>query len=200
MLNLPTEIIEAKNKLYSDKHFFELLEIQMLDGNIERIVNNNADVPWGGHIWTKFRFAGGDNQENMDGEDNSVVILASNVTGVMQGYLESSSNGMIGDTIIYRLVYEDSNTAAIEGHFEIVDAQANTEWVSFTAGAESWFLNRFPAHVYRRNVCRYWPYQTDICPYTNNEICDRKFATCISLGHASDFGGQPGIPGGAFDV
>jgi phage-related protein len=200
MLNLPAEIIESKNRLYSNKQFFELLEIRMADGGVERIVNNNEDVTWNGRVWQKFRFEGGDNQENMDGEDNSIVILVSNVTGAMQGFLESSSNGMIGDTIIYRLVCEDSNKVAISGHFEIVDVQASAQWISFTVGAESWFLNRFPAHVYRRNVCRYWPYQTDICPFTNSEICDRKFATCISLGHGSDFGGQPGIPGGTFDV
>lgn len=200
-ISLPAEIVTGKNALYSSEAFHELLEIQSsYTGQTYRFVNNNEDVKWKYHWWTKFRFESGDDQETADGDLHEVSVKVSNVTGTMQGYLEDDPNGMIGDTVIYRYVKPTVETPAIEEWFSIVDATATPEWVIFTLGAENWFMNRFPANVYRRNVCRYRPYMTDVCPYTNSSSCDRHFSTCISLGRAQVFGGQPGIPGGSFDV
>jgi phage-related protein len=199
-LSLPPALVEAKNKLYSDTSFLELLEIQMLSGDVLHIANNNDDVWWGGRTWNKFAFKSGDDLETAEGEDHSISIQVSNVTGTMQGHLEESANGMLGDTVIYRLVYPAATTAAITGQFEIVDAYADEVWVTFTLGAENWFLNRFPAHAYNRDRCWYWPHMTDVCSYTDSSLCDRRFATCISLGRSLVTGCQPGIPGGQFDV
>jgi phage-related protein len=199
-LSLPPTLVEAKNRLYSDSSFLELLEIQMLSGEVLRIANNNDDVIWGGHTWSRFAFESGDDKETAAGEDHSVSVQVSNVSGAVQGYLESSDNGMLGDTVIYRLVHPASISPAVTGRFEVVDAVANQEWVTFTLGAENWFMNRFPAHVYSRDRCWYDPDMTDTCPYTNSSVCDRKFATCIALGQSSISGCQPGIPGGAFNV
>lgn len=199
-LSLPAIIIADKNNLFPATVFYELLEIQMSSGTIQRIANNNIDVEWASHTWTKFSFQSGDDEDTASGDEHSVVVKVSNVTGAMQGYLEQSTNGLIGDTVIYRYVHPDSTTPAIEEWFEIIDAVADPEWVTFTLGAENWFLNSFPAHVFRRNVCRYRPSMTSVCPYTNNSACDRRFATCIGLGQSSLFGGQPAIPGGGFII
>ncbi len=204
-LTLPAEIIASKNKLYSGKTLYDLLEIRnTYSKEIIRIVNNNEDVKWKYHWWTKFKFGKGDETETADGDNHDLVVKVSNNTGVMQGYVEADPNGMIDDIVIYRYVDPEVETPAIEDWFQIVDAQAVTlsdgDWVLFTLGAENWFLSRFPAHVYRRNICRYQPHLTDICPYTNSVSCNRRFDTCISLGRAGSFGGQPGIPGGSFDV
>ena len=72
--------------------------------------------------------------------------------------------------------------------------------MTFTLGQENFFLNQFPANVFRRNVCRYRPSATAVCPYVNNSACKRTFANCIFLGQESVFGGQPGIPGGVFNL
>lgn len=203
MLTLPTEIVTAKNALYTDTPFYELLEIRLLSGSILRFVNNNEDIVWptsAGHTWTKFRFESSDDEQNANGDEHSVSVRVSNVSGLMQGHIESTSNGLIEDTVIYRYVHPDSSTVAIEEWFSIVDAVADDEWVTFTLGSENWFLNRFPGHVYRRDRCWYRPAMTDVCPYTNNSSCDRKLGTCIDLGYSSIFGGQPGIPGGVFNV
>ncbi len=200
MLTLPAEIIAAKNALYADTPFYELLEIRLSSGQALRFVNNNEDIVWGGRIWTKFRFEPGNDEQTSNGDTHSVSVRVSNVSGLMQGHVEAAANGLIGDTVIYRYVHPSSSTAAIEGWFEVVDVMAEDEWVTFTWGAENWFLNRFPAHVYRRDICRYSPEMTDVCSYTNNSACDRRFATCIDLARSSVFGGQPGIPGGYYNV
>jgi hypothetical protein len=155
---------------------------------------------WDGHTWSRFAFESGDDKETAAGEDHSVSVQVSNVSGAIQGFLESSDNGMLGDTVIYRLVHAASTTPAVTGQFEVVDAVADHKWVTFTLGAENWFMNRFPAHVYSRDRCWYDPEMTSICRYVNSSVCDRKFATCVSLGQTLVCGCQPGIPGGSFNV
>jgi phage-related protein len=124
-LSLPPALVEEKNRLYSDSSFLELLEIQMLCGDVLRIANNNEDVMWDGHTWSRFAFESGDDKETSAGEDHSVSVQVSNVSGAIQGFLESSDNGMLGDTVIYRLVHAASTTPAVTGRFEVVDAVAD---------------------------------------------------------------------------
>ncbi len=162
MLSIPAALITEKNKLYATGAFLELLEVQMSSGTTLRVVNNNDDIVWNGYTWSKFRFEGGNQEESSDGEAASVEVKVSNVGRVLQGYLEASSTGLIGDTLIYRLIHSDNlteTTPAISGTFSIVDIEATDEWVTFSLGCENFFINRFPRNTYRRNVCRWQPHQ-----------------------------------------
>ena len=231
-LNIPTELVVEKNKLYPDDSlnnrdygyvfeddpsgtfdksidvawksyaFRELLEIQLLSGSVERIVNNSEDVTWGGYTWTKFSFQPGDHSFGEEGEEQTIKINVSAIDGYIRGVIEDETNHMIGNVVIYRRVhtkYPDS-VAFNEAYFEIVEIVDNDEWFTFELGAENFYLRQVPSHVYRRNNCRYNPWQTNTCPYAGSSSCDRTFATCITLGQTLRFGGQPGIPGGEWSV
>jgi len=205
VLTIPADIILQKNKLFSGYAFFELLEWQVSElSQTVRLVNNNEDVSWGGYTWTKFYFEGGG--ESDTGGDSSVelTVNVSAVDRVIQGYLEQLTNGGVGDTAIYRRVHSNylNLAAAITSSYEILDIDAgpDNEWVVFNLGQENFFLSQFPANVFRRYICRYMPWMTDVCPYTDSSTCNRTFGRCITLGQTSVFGGQPGIPGGAFNV
>lgn len=229
-LNIPAELIVEKNKLYPGESghvvgfplpaqlnalmiaqtsdspsvgtFLELLETQLLNGQTLRIANNNEDVSWGGYTWTRFRFEGGDQSDGDDGESKSVTVRVSNLAGTVQSEIETASNCLIGDMAIYRLIHtkHPDRAPAIVGHFDIMEAEAGDEWITFELGVENFYLNAFPRNTYRRNVCRYQPHQTDVCGYAAGSSCDRSLATCITLGRAAVFGGQPGIPGGVWIV
>jgi len=207
MLYLPPELIAEKNELYTTGAMLELLEVRMADGQTMRLANNAADVIWGGQVWQKFAFDGGDQTENSDGEVPDVTIRVCNAARdaagkTVEDYLEETVNGLVGDTVIYRQVHAAhlSEQAVLEAIFTNMQAQADDQWVTFNLGAENFFLGRFPGNIYRRDVCRYKPWQTGVCAYVNNPACDRRFGTCIDLGQSAVYGGQPGIPGGAFDV
>ena len=203
MLTIPADIILEKNKLYSSEAFVELLEWQKTGGTV-RIANYNENITWGGYTWTRFRFDGGGEQDTGGDSAETITIKVSAIDKVIQRYLESLTNGGIGDTVIYRRVHTSDLTlgAALSATFEIVDVDAgpSSEWVTFTLGQENFFLSQFPANVFRRNVCRYRPSMTAVCPYVNNALCDRTFSDCVYFGQQAVFGGQPGIPGGAFNL
>lgn len=205
MLTIPADIILEKNKLYSGYAFIELLEWQVSElSSVVRVANYNEDVTWSGNTWTKFYFEGGG--ESDKGGDSSVdmSVNVSAIDRVIQGYLEQLTNGGVGDTVIYRRVHSNhlNLSAAITSSYEILDIDAgpDSEWVVFNLGQENFFLSQFPANVFRRYVCRYKPWMTSVCPYTNNTACNRTFGRCITLEQVSVFGGQPGIPGGVTNV
>lgn len=205
MLTIPADIILEKNKLYNSEAFAELLEWQISETNeTVRIANYNEDIFWGGFTWTKFWFEGGDEQDSGGDTAENIQVKVSAVDRLIQGYLEGLTSGGIGDRVIYRRVHTGhlGLSAVITASFEIVDIDAgpDNEWVIFNLGQENFFLSQFPANVYRRDVCRYRPWQTSVCPYVNNPVCNRSFDDCIWLDQESVFGGQPAIPGGAFNI
>lgn len=204
MLSLPSDLIAEKNKLYSTGSFIELIEIQSTTlGSTIYLANNNEDTTWNGRTWQRFRFESGEFSESDEGETQAVRINVSNISRIVQGYVEQTSNGLIGDIIVYRLIHKDHPTsdAAIENTFTILDCQCNDMWVTFTLGMQNFYLQRFPAHVFSRKICRYEVFKNTACGYSGaSTSCNRTFETCISLSNSSRFGGQPAIPGGVFDV
>jgi len=204
MLSLPSDLIAEKNKLYSGGVFIELLEIRAEElSSYIYLANNSQDVEWNGTTWSRFRFESGEFSESDEGETQSVSIRVSNISRVVQGYIESTTNGLIGDTIIYRLIHADYpyENAALTTTFKILTCVCDELWVTFTLGMENFYLRRFPAHIFSRKICRYEEFGGTACGYSGSSTsCDRTFATCISLSNSSRFGGQPGIPVGVFDV
>ena len=204
MLLIPSELIAEKNKLFASGAFLELLEIQMSElSETLRIVNNNEDITYNGYTWQRFQFEPGDFKESQEGETPRVEIKVSNVLRVTQGYIEQTEEGLVGDTVIYRMIHSDhpDKAPAIIVWFQVLNVVCDEVWAVFTLGAENFFLNRFPLHVYKRNICRYEVFKSSRCGYSGAETsCARTFARCIELGNQARFGGQPGIPGGFFDV
>jgi phage-related protein len=205
VLTIPADIILEKNKLYQSGSFIELLEWQISEtGATVRIANSNEDIAWQEKIWSKFWFEGGGESDSGGDSAEAVQVKISAVDKVIQGYLETLTNGGIGDTVIYRRVHTDHLElgAVLTASFEIlsIDSGPNNEWVIFDLGQENFFLNQFPAHVTSRDVCRYRPTDTNICQYVNSSECSRSFNDCLWLGQEANFGGQPGIPGGIFNI
>ena len=204
-VSIPANIILEKNKLFSSGSFIELLEWQVSETSATvRIANHNEDVTWDRRTWTKFRFEGGGESDTGGDSAETLEIKVSAIDRVIQTRLETLTAGGIGDTVIYRRVSTEylSLGAALTATFEIVDIDAgpDSEWVTFSLGQQNFFLSQFPANVFRRNICRYRPTLTSVCSYVNNVLCDRTFGSCVHFGQTAVFGGQPGIPGGAFNI
>ena len=207
-LNIPSSLIAEKNKLFSGGAFLELLKIVMSENSQTlRIVNNNEDVIWDGQTWQKFQFQAGDFSESNEGETPQVTVKVSNILRAVQGHVENTDKGLVGDVVSYYLIHSDNlleNTPVISQNFTILGVKCDENWVEFLLGAENFFLRAFPINMYKRMICRYKSpdgFKGIRCGYSGGEsLCDRTFSTCISYGNQARFGGQPSIPGGFFDV
>jgi len=204
MLTLPSDLITEKNKLYSASACIELLEVQMSEtAQTLRLTSNNEDVEYDGQTWTRFPFEPGDIPEQGDGELPRLNIRVSNALRTIQGYIEQTNEGLIGDTVIYRLVHSDhlDQNPFLTAAFQILSLTCTAEWVNFMLGAENFYFRRFPYGTFRRNLCRWKVFKGSECGYAGGSTaCDRKFSTCVSYTNETRFGGFPGLINGSFDV
>lgn len=204
MLIIPAALIAEKNKLFQTGVCIDLLEVQLSEaGETLRMTSNNENVTWDGYTWQTWPFEPADVEETGESELPTFDIKISNVTRVIQGYVEDAANGLEGDTVIYRAVHSEhlDLDPYITQTFEILQVHCGTIWVTFRLGAENFYMQRFPGHIFKRDVCRYGQFKDDSCLYTGEATeCNRSLATCISLGNEVRYGGQPGLPGGSFST
>jgi lambda family phage minor tail protein L len=206
-LSIDSDLIAEKNKLSSSGTFLELMEIQLSEaGETLRYVLNNRTIRWRGNDWTPWPFQAAPVDETSDGDLPTFDVQVSNVGRIVQSYIEQAEDGLDGDTVIYRVVHseylnEGNDAVFLEETFQILGNRCDIEWVTFPLGAENFFFHRFPGNTFRRGICRYREFKGDECGYGGGQSsCNRTFATCISYNNANNFGGQPGISNGSFDV
>ena len=203
MLTIPAELVAKKNALYDPGAAIELLEIVMSElSSTLRLTSNNAEIAWGGVTWTPFPFGPGEATESGEGELPTLEVRVANTGRIVQGYLEQTENGLVGDTVTYRLVHSAhlDKAAYVTEEFQILDSRCSVEWVTFTLGAENFFFRRFPQNVFKRDICRWKVFKGTQCGYAGAATaCDRSFAACIALANQARFGGFPGLVNGLFE-
>jgi len=198
-----------KNKLSNDKPWLLLLELNLPDGAAIHIVRNNEDISWNGINWVAFPFNTTDKTEDM----KSLPVLniqVSNVSGIMQSYLEEY-DGLVDCLVTIRLVHAahlDSSVPEIEETFTIQETNYDEEWVTFALGADFWFFYRALADRYLKDWCSV-KYGGIKCGVTaaclaQYPTCTHVLTGCLERMCASGitkvrFGGEPALPGGIYE-
>jgi len=128
-------------------------------------------------LYTAFPLMIEPKKSNARGEIPSVNLQACNVTRLIQPYLEAEGGG-IGAQVKISVVnsgYKVEDYAELTETFEIIETQANWDWVSFTLGAPNPLRQRFPKYRYYAGACR-WRFRnsdddvTVECGYTPKDI------------------------------
>jgi len=205
-----------KNKMASSKAWLILLAITFPSSYVLRVVANNEDVTWpvtAGNLYTAFPFELDDIGDSSKGEVPSVGLKVSNVSRVLEPYLENE-DGLIDSTVKIYVVNSthvttpskgtgiNNDSPEIELDFEITDSTADEQWVTFTLGAMNPFNRRFPRSKVWKNVCRYTGttgsvngFKGSRCQYAGAQTtCDRTLYTCRTVMlNSINFGGFPGV-------
>lgn len=202
MKSLPAELILEKNELASGSAWLILLEITLTDGTVLRLVNNTEDITFGGNAYTAINFELDANKEGLKGEIPSVQLKISNVTRLLQSYLESQ-DGSIGSDITMYIVNSDNLTsdyAELTWEFEIIATQADAFWVTFTLGAANPLRRRFPLYRYIASHCG-WRFKSAECGYVGTySVCNRTLDDCEDRDNSGRFGGHPGLGAGGIKL
>ena len=203
MLNLSQQALIEANSLHSDGVWLILLEIQLssLEDPV-RIVRNTENITWGGHEWQAFSFEIGDVTEDSKGELPTLSIKVSNVTKVLQPYVEAARGGN-GSPVILRVVNSKvlgNNFAEVEEEFVVQHATCDNMWVTFELGGDAILNSRFPPRRILKNRCPY-VYKGIECGSTSSlTSCPRTLEACEERKNSLRFGGEPGIPQGGLYV
>jgi lambda family phage minor tail protein L len=198
-LSLSAAAYLEKNNLASSNVWIVLVEITLPDATVLRVCSNNANVTWpssGGDEYVKFPFDIEDDSESSDGQVPELVLKVSNVSRVMQSYMDQADGG-VGSTVRVMVVNSGNLAEAdpeLEMFYEVVDAKSDSMWAYFTLGADNPFRKRFPKRRAFKNHCRYRNFKGDQCGYGGAETeCDRTLTRCRALGNSERFGGFPGV-------
>ena len=203
MHTLPANVILEKNKMASISPFVVLLEIEL---NTEpattiRLARNTEDITFGGNLYSKFWFDLQPAKYSSTGEIPTITISVSNITRLMQPYIETL-NGGVGSTITIHVV----NTGMLDEDFsdldvtcEILSCKCTVSYVEFVLGMPSLLRQRMPLHRYIALSCRYARFFKGVeCKYSGAETeCDGSYDRCVELSNADNFGGFVGLRMGA---
>jgi len=198
-----------KNKLSSTQAWLILLKITMPDATVLRVVANSENVTWpvtAGNIYTAFPFELDEIGDVSKGEVPSVGLRVSNVSRVLEPYLEEQ-DGLVNSVVTIRIVNSmhvttdalgagaNNASAEVELTYEITSTSADNMWVTFTLGATNPWNKRFPRNKLWRNSCKYKQFKGVRCQYAGAETsCDRTLDTCRNtMNNSINFGGAPGI-------
>ena len=202
MNNLPLALILEKNKLATANPWLITLDMAFPApvSTTLYLVQNTEDVVFDGRTYTKFPFEIDVTKASAQGEIPGLQLRASNVTQVLQGYIEEIDGG-VGATVLVRVLnagYLAENYSELEISFDIMSAVADTQYVTFTLGAPNLLRSDFPRDRYLATHCRYVRhFKGAECAYGGpSETCEGTLEYCRQLGNSKRFGGFPGLAGG----
>lgn len=173
MKSLPANIIIEKNKLASPNPWLILLEITLTDtdATILRFVRNTEDVIFEGNTYTAFPFEIEPTKQGSKGEIPTITLSVSNITRVLQTYLDELEGG-IGSTvkiIVINTKHLSEDYSELEMIFDVIACHSTVQWVVFTLGAPNPLRQRFPLERYLALHCSF-VFESAECSYIGKTI------------------------------
>ncbi len=200
MKNLPIALLLEKNKLATPNPWLITLDVAFPNGSTLYLVRNTEDIVFQARAYQKFPFEIDATRESAQGDIPAVQLRVSNVTRIVQGYIEQQ-DGAEGTTVLVRLInaaYLSEDYSELEVMFDVVESVCDIKWVNFSLGAPNPLRADFPSDRYLASHCRYVRYFKDAeCGYSGpSEICTGTLDYCRQLGNSKRYGGFAGLAGG----
>jgi len=174
-----------------------LYTIKEYDGAADlRFAEYDSDVTYLGDVYSKFPLTHENISENTQGEIDHVTVTISNISRLIQGYLENYD--LRGKKVIIRKVWANQladPNAYTDSIYYIDSYTADENNVVFTLSSKFDVLDlELPARRYSRNYCS-WKFKSSECGYAGVETsCDKTLQRCRELSNQIRFGGFPSIP------
>lgn len=208
MRDISQSLIFESNQLASSAAWLFLLDVTLPDGTTTfHLVRNNENVTFNGIEYVRFPFNLTLPQSGSKGEIPKAQLTISNVTRVLEPYMQSYGGG-VGSTVTVHIVnskYLTDSTAEITWTFQVLSASDDDLWITWSLGAPNPLRTKYPEFTFRSSYCRWFGriggFKGAECNYSGVETsCDGTLDTCRSLGNERRFGGFPGLGTGQFKV
>jgi lambda family phage minor tail protein L len=199
MKSLPSELLDEKNKLATPNAWLLFMDVVLPDEDATEfhLVNNTEDLTFQGQLYTAINFDIDPDQQSSKGEIPTLSLRVSNVTRILQAYLEEL-NGALGANVTLRIVNTAnlaSNYTELTLEYDVLGAETNDLWVTFHLGAPNPLRRRFPLYRYIANHCG-WSYKSAECAYAGVLLtCKRTLTDCRLHANSKRYGGFPGLNG-----
>jgi lambda family phage minor tail protein L len=193
--DLSNTFVFEKNK--SSNRPINLYIIEKYDGvNDLRFAQYDADVTYQGDVYSRFPLTHENISENTQGEIDQVVVTLSNISRLIQGYLETYD--LRGKKVTIRKVWANqlSDPNAFTDMIYFIDSYTADENNVVVTLSSKFDVRDFelPARRYSRNYCS-WKFKSPECGYLGAQgECNKTLQRCRELGNQVRFGGFPSIP------
>ncbi len=198
--SLPSYAITEKNKIAAVGAFLNLVQLDISGESPLRFALSQSDVVWGGNTYSAMPMQIGDINESLQGRVETSILKISNVNRTLEPFLQNH-DGAAGAIITITVVHSEhlgESVPVTEDLYDIVETQADEQWVTFTVGGVSPFKRRFPRDRYISTVCRHF-FTGPLCLYAGADpTCDHSLPDCQSKSNEAQYGGSPGISEGVY--
>jgi len=160
-------------------------------------VDYSKNVTYDGQEYVRFPITHNSISENTNGEIGNVTVTLSNVSRLIQAYLEAYDFRRKKVTIKQVWANQLADTDAyIEDIFYIDSYTADQQNVTFTLTGKFDILSvELPARKYSRNYCGWKTLGCTECGYAGAETeCNKTLKRCRELGNSARFGGFTSVP------
>jgi phage-related protein len=197
---LPAALVLEKNKIATKSAWLILLEITLTDLTVLRFVRNTEDITFDSDLYSAMPFELDPIEDQLRGQIPTVNLKISNVTRLLQTYLEDLDGG-IGSTVKIIVVNSDNLSASyseLELTFEVVGAYSDSSYAVFTLGMPNPLNKRFPLYRYIANHCNWTSRFKGVeCGYAGaSTTCTGTLTRCRELSNSARFGGFIGMDTG----
>lgn len=196
MIDATPTFVQELNKSTNQPIF--LYTLFAYDGSTDlNLAADKANVTFDGVEYTAFPISHDAVSENSQGEINAVKLIVSNISRLLQGYLETYD--LRDKKVRIRLVWRNRLAYPldkIDFEFYIDSYSANQDNVVFMLLPRISALGlKIPARIYSRNYCQWKNFKGTECGYAGAETeCNRTKQRCKELDNYKRFGGFPSIP------
>lgn len=201
-----------KAKIASTSPWYVLLSLSPAPEAVLRLARAPEDVTFQGTTWVAFNFDFDAITDASTGQLTTLTLRVCNVNRLVQSYLEQYDGG-IGATVHLRVVSAEDlhSDPSIYMEFVVTECSADSEWATFTLGADNPMRQIFPSKLYLKDSC-IWRYNTPAmqaahdakgaqCGYTGGlATCNKTLTDCRAHANSARFGGFPGIDSAGFRV
>ncbi|MDD4873878.1 MAG: hypothetical protein PHE15_02745 [Dehalococcoidales bacterium] len=179
-------------------YLYTIFDYDGLSNNLY-FAESDADVTYNGQLYTRFPITHESINDNAQGEIEGVKVSVSNVSRVIQSYLELYD--WRKKRVVIRLVWADQladTDAYIDFTYYIDSYTANEKMAEFSLLPKIDILDvNIPYRVYSRNYCS-WKFKSTECGYSGaTGSCNKTKAACKAMAGGSNYqryGGFPSIP------
>jgi lambda family phage minor tail protein L len=196
MLNTTPTFAQELNKPTNQPIF--LYTLFAYDGSSDlNLAGDKTNVTFDGVEYTAFPISHDVVSENSQGEINAVKLVVSNISRLIQGYLETYD--LRDKKVRIRLVWRNRLAYPldkIDFEYYIDSWSSDKDSVVFLLLPRISALGlKIPARIYSRNYCQWKNFKGTECGYAGAETtCNRTKQRCKELGNYKRFGGFPSIP------
>ena len=162
----------------------------------------DTDITYDGITYTRFPISHETISGNTEGSIDTVVVSVSNISRLIESYLEDYD--LRGKKVTIKTVWANKladASAYMDDIFYIDKYTASQDAVSFTLTSKFDLLSvQIPSRKYSRNYCS-WVFKSTECGYAGGETtCSKTKQRCKVLANYTRFGGFPSIPTGRIYV